>query len=463
MGILTEKYIKHGVTFAVVATILFASLWYTMRSGILVSRESFKYLAHYLGQRTIIEKIFDFRGNDGLPDNGYRPRDLGNVFNYLDSEMVLLVIKFGIQGLVSPMHYVGLLCFVLIHMYFTKKYFGASVFLVALLTLLIFLTSPGSFLTGNYMRTSKIIVSVFITLIFWLVVGIVRKQIVQTKTLSQILFALSIGMALTDEVGIAFVCGFVIVTVLLFFISKSAYSIHLAIPFVVAICVVFVYRYMIGPLIVYTITDIWPHVWGVDLKNLFRVRILFGTVITFFRYIGLLIGNVGIPTAGIVYLVFLMVLIQKGSVQKTKSSHVKQYKWPIVYLVVSACCIGAIWFMAATHSPILSPVNMLRYYPIPFHAFMTAAICLGLCDIYAQIPTLRRLTTALLSIVVILNIIALPSHINAIEKKAQSENWGNAKEIVDYVFSQDLIPTQSSDPNHWDVLAIPVLRSRLGK
>jgi len=460
----THRLISHIISFAMIGVILSLSIAYNLNSGFMLNREAFIYLDHYLEPRPIIEKIFDFRKNDVLPADYYRPRDLGNIFNYIDAEMVLLSLRFNIRGLLSITHYVSLIFFALIQMYFAGKFFGRYSYWPVFLSLLLFITSPGAFFTGNYIRTSKSVITVFLAIIFWLIAGIYRKQIRQSKTILILLFILSVSMALIDEVGIVFLLGFTAVAFFIYLADRSKDKFFLMLNFTLALVAAYFYRIFLGPFIIYRLFGIWPQVWDVKLFLIFNLKVITDGAVVFFRLIGSMFGNSSINISIIIFLTLSAVIFRLCIGKKDEPNKIKGHFWLAVYYLVGLYAVFAISLMVKAHAALLEPVNLLQYYPIPIHAFFALVVTVVACNAVAVYPKLRQVMVLLLASIAILNVLTLPYYEGVIAAdKVQQYLGGSAIEVIDPALAVNDNVIYHIDPTAWNYNAVRTIRSRLKK
>ncbi|OGG04278.1 hypothetical protein A2Z33_03965 [Candidatus Gottesmanbacteria bacterium RBG_16_52_11] len=423
--------------------------------------ESSKYLAFYLGLATPLAKIFDFRGNDALPAGQYRIRDLGNVLNWLDAQLLVLGLKAGIPALVSYTYYAALLAIAVIQMYFSRLNFGRPARWVAAASTLLFLTAPAPFLTGSYGRTNKIIVALLFILVFWMAVGFIRR--VKSSTLTPVwLFLLLLAAALTDETGLVFLFALAVIAGLSSMNQGSRRIFRIVLSAGLAIFAVFIYRYALSPAIVYRITSIRPHLWDVKTANIMQPELLIGGLRMFLTYVGMQFGNTGIwgglaaLTGGLV----LVIAAQSGHGPVT--GIVRRLFWPLIYVFVAGLCIMSLILMSATLPGILSPMSALMTYPIPFNALFACGACLIGCAATATKPAARKLLVLTLLVMSGFNVLSLPSHTSQVNKLPWERK--DAREIIIPVLAPGPFNLNTYPFTHYEAAdAVISIRARMGK
>jgi hypothetical protein len=128
--------------------------------------ESQSFFFNYLDpSRGFLEKIFDPRRNDW---GQYQAREFSYAVDWLDAHLLAWTHRQGGFQFYSWVYFAALLGSVVLLVRLGVERFGKRFTPLALGLAAVLLTSPSPFLTVNFFRSSKILVTLGLTLIFWL-------------------------------------------------------------------------------------------------------------------------------------------------------------------------------------------------------------------------------------------------------------------------------------------------------
>ena len=116
------------------------------------------YIPHYLGDIPLGRIIFDPICEADITGTTFRGREIGNFFNYLDTQLLFFLFYSGIPFFISIVNYLSLFLMVITCLWFTKIYIPSQIN-VTYLCILVFLSSPPVILSGTFYRSNKIVAS----------------------------------------------------------------------------------------------------------------------------------------------------------------------------------------------------------------------------------------------------------------------------------------------------------------
>jgi hypothetical protein len=387
---------------------------------------------------------------------------LGNIASLIDSELVLLGFRFGERALISIVHYIFLIFFVIIQMHYSIKYFGYKIKWLAFASVPVLLTSAAPFMTGSYGRPNKIIMAIFIQLLVWVIIGIFRNNKVYSTKMYILPFILMIAMGLTDEIGIA--ANFIAFTVAFagLYTFRNIKMLGLVLYTMLANILILIYRYLIGPFIVYHVTGLKPTIWDALIGNTTKSNIIYGSVVTFFKYIGFLFGNIGEIGGILLFLVIFILLIYSSAKGNTKTGNLERFFVPLIFLIVCLGSIACIIFMTARIEGIIEKPALIHTYPQPFDGLMISAICFMACNLASQVPKTKIFLTLLFIIMALLNSLSLPIHVKFIKESMDKYSY-KANSIIDPILSDVKFNPKNTQLSPKAIYAVSIIRSRLGK
>lgn len=357
------------------AVLLYSLLVYSIafqRGGVLYS-ESQTFILNYLDHRSFWQKIFAVNLNDW---GFYQARELSYFFDFIDANFINLFIKIGLPHFYSLTYYVGLLIIIILTPILLERFFKLKSVTTNTLLIGLFLTSPITFFSGSFFRSSKILVSVFILLISLLIFELLGAKSRKKRLLIGAgLMVASLAMALSDRQGHFFLLSLTLIFLLLTLLLRHRRYFNIFLIFLLTTIVATIYDYYLGIFIIHKITgfnldatslsfdfmtythqdpritipDFWLKIWSFVVD---AVVLLADT----FAY---LFGNLN--TWLIVPIIACFTFVAFKDNQKNKSQKV-------IYLIIALCAILLIFmlfYMILKNPPIIRPGIRRIYYTLP--------------------------------------------------------------------------------------------------
>jgi hypothetical protein len=396
-------------------SLLLAGCSIILQKGGILSAECSSFLTNHLSDRCLLNKLYDCNIFDA--GNVFRSRELSYFFDFIDSKFIALSVSFGYAHFFSLTHYLFSILIGLIIWQFSvreltlKPLMGAGI-------VVLFWTSPNVFLF-SYFRSAKIGVALAITILFFVIYHILRKDW-QSKeyrlplTTWLLCFSIAWGATLFDEEGF-----FLVVTIIAFlslWISAfpSGNILKLLLAFGASIILSLLYKYQVAPIVTFHLNHYWPHFASrqqIHLEELItQHHYVREAVILFMDTLRFLIGN--IPYAALVLLGGILLLLASFIFGvETGRKNIKLFSIGITGFMMSyvlICLMIAI--MVLKHPPILAPDIRRIYYLLP----ITPILCMTIALILSQLSKIWFISKWLLSVLMFIaiagNIYAIPQH-----------------------------------------------------
>lgn len=415
------------------------------RIGYFYWEESGKYLVNYLEEKPILTKLYDYHQHDA---EVYRPRELGNVFNMIDSYLVLSFAAVGLTNFLSPLHF--LCMFVIVSVPLAIAYKEKTHRVLAVLLGLLFLTTPQPFMTTYYFRTSKSVVSMFIALYIWLLYS-KKNNWIQTTAM----FFLTVAMGTTDEMGILMAVAFCLYfSCQIFFSSQKLKYVRYVISSGVGLGGVFFYRNIISPRVTTFVLGEVPVIWG---QNSLHLSSIPTAIELLFSYLGFLTGGI----RGI----FLLPLVTSVGLVLTYEIYKKKFFF-LVFSGLTGLAVSfftlAVALMLSAHEIIAGEELRLIYYPLPFVTLWFFLLFLAVYALLRRYPRLFFPITGSLLILLCVNISRIPFYQQKYLTWWKVEKFvGDAFPLIEYINKETL--TKKEIPPIDGTEAIYILRKRLGR
>lgn len=157
-------------------SLIFFSIYF--RGGEFLHTESKKYIFNYLDNRPLAQKIFDIKRNDWA---AYQARELSYLFDIIDAYFIKYSIKLGLPHFYSISYFIGLVAILPLSYSICIKYLRLRSPLIFGLLAALFLTAPSTFFSGFFLRSAKILTAVFFTLIFYILLKLLRDLTLDTR------------------------------------------------------------------------------------------------------------------------------------------------------------------------------------------------------------------------------------------------------------------------------------------
>jgi len=413
------------VVIAVIGALLF-------QRGGYMHLESLQFLQNYTDDRGFLQKIFDPQKNDW---GFYQAREFSYIVDWLDSQLVWLTISLGAPLFYQFTHFLGIAAIAIASIILTRRFFPALSLSSATLFALLFMTSPTAFLSGNYFRSSKIIVSVCLMAVVWLLHARLAKGQGYRRFL---FFGIALVMSLSDRLGF-FMCFLVVAALLAHSVLfRRRFERGIAIEFLGAAAVATIYNLLLAPWLIWIIngqrvdfsyqTMDWTlmfkkyHYYYYSLHLVVdHVRFYFGNMYKQFAVLFCFLllfafalpGSVsagagsdtqnpwlrGLARVGFVFVIFVMVASLYAGMQVRHKALVwpcvrRIYYWLptsvlILYFVTSlAAHLASIWPQVMRFLPVALFISFLaNLYMLPHHDVI---LRVGFCKNYmAAAPRLR--------------------------------------------------------------------------
>jgi hypothetical protein len=368
--------------------ILLIALSICYQGGSFLHLESASFLVQYLKADNLFKAMFDIQAFEW--GWGYQGRELSHFIDGLDAYFLYYSFKFGIPHFYSAFFY---LVVSFCSIFFTKKsvqYFGERFFPIAVLLVLLLLTSPQVVLGGMYFRSSKIGVAGIALFTAWWVYGRVRFE----ERFSQ-LSRKEYGKTVGTLAGLTFLAswfdlqGFALGVILAFilagrvlFFPKSRQSLFLLLGSCIGLALSYLYRGILGPIIIEKITGLSPKIefnkisyldlfldpyalkngWGLLLDHF---NYFFGNLDTNTRNLITTLG--GFPILSLCIFLILTALLT-FSIKKSSISLSEKYRkfFPIFSFLSTILLLGSMYtIMASAHNAMLWSDVRITYYLLP--------------------------------------------------------------------------------------------------
>jgi hypothetical protein len=465
----TAKIIRILMAAAGVGAMLTWSAYFLYSSGFFSIGEGAQYLTWFIGNKPFWVKIFDFRGHDSAKI--YRARDLASVFNYIDAQMILFSAREGFFHLLSFVYYFCLLGITGMHYYFSHKLFPRCGFWIRFLSIMLFLTNSVVFVSGTYIRTSKILVPLFTSYLFWCTTWIYMQ--LEKHPPGKLRFGFITGsiyicglcMAISDETGIAFLSGFTVISILMYLFNRSKNNLSLSLAYITASVTAFLYRERLGPYLVYRTIGIWPKLWGIDpsMVNHIDIHLISDTASLFLTYISGLFGNIGNGVSVVIPVtVFGMIAAVAFRENSRHHSWQKIIFWPIIYLLGILMVIGTMYLMGSKLVELYVLIATLWYYPLPLITLFYLVFTFVTCLFISNYPKLQYFMIAVYLLFVGLNLHTLNSKLQIFQNDYNNSWQFRAHSILHSIkYPQEDITNQYYIPV--DIEFITAMRQRLNK
>jgi hypothetical protein len=428
--------------FLIIGIAIIISIAFNYSQGIYNYYESEQYIPFYLGQASLLTKIFDYTHTD--IGSLYRARELASLFNCLDAYIILWSAKIGFPQLLSGIYFICLLLIISIQYRLAKKFFD-SILVIPLLMALVFLTTPTILFSGYYFRTSKIIVSLGLSVLSYLLIKfgkLADGNKVRLSIYSVLFWGLTVFVGLIDELGIAI--SVLLIEIVLYLSYKKRQYIWVVIGSVVGLMTVTLYRHFIGPVITSWIIGIKPDLWELTGMKFWDfpifqqsayefgvfLRSFMGNLPEIFWFVPILIGTV-------------LTAIMKSPDDSNRLMSYRKIPDAIGIGTFFTLNIFVIIFILGLRSGGFSPVLTLLYLPIPFMTILYILFHLLMLKTVSVHPRLRSPLSFGLFIWLVFNVVAIPGYqvLFADQKYNAWPNFHQAEKIISAI-SQSEIPLE---------------------
>jgi hypothetical protein len=361
----TQIYFFVSVIFIILA--LSVALNYSV--GFYNFYESDRFIAFYLSDTPFWEKIFDYRQTDYFWL--WRGRDIGNIFNYLDSYVIFYSAKFGFPHFLSGIYYVVLFSIVSTQLWIAKKYGRKRFLFISFLLAIAFLVSPPIFLSGIYFRATKPIVTLAFALTATLLTSVAytpNPSKIKNFLWMSIASIASLVMGLVDELGIALSLLSLMISLLLFCISNKKVFLWLCAGIAIGPIGSILYRILVGPYIIHRIVGITPSPWGIASFQYFTPKIFLDAWGEFSLYVRSFFGYIPpIATPFLFFSIFclyLAIFIHVPIVLKKPLW--LRVSWATLTYIAFMGFLFAMMFIMIVRTEGLFDIGWLLIYPLPF-------------------------------------------------------------------------------------------------
>jgi hypothetical protein len=212
--------------------------------------ESTSHIGSYLCRKPFWAKVFDINANEsGI----FRARELSYFFDTLDAYLLRFNNLIGFYSFHSTIYLLSIAAICALQIFFSRAFFISGFYQNALLVL-IFLSSPIVFLSSFFYRTSKILTSVFVFILCWLLTVSDKHEEGNLPSYFYPLFLLSaVFLPLLDEQGVFFLLCFTLVSGFLWYIKKNVLWRNTTFILLGSGLFYVFYRKLLGPELIYYI------------------------------------------------------------------------------------------------------------------------------------------------------------------------------------------------------------------
>lgn len=405
---------------------LFASVFF-WRGGY-IWWESRLYLLNYTDHRPLIQKIF----NVALNDMGfYQARELSYFFDYLDANFIKMSIHAGFPHFYSLNYYLSLIIIINLLLLISFNYFKQkSLTIFSLISMLLF-TSPLYFFGGVFLRSGKYLLVTFFSLLIWLFL-LDYKNHKKGKLLKIFIFVLAFAISMIDRQGYFLIIALMIILLSLRITTGIKKFVEYFLILLSIFLISSIYAQYIGPWLIDFTTgqrynptttmnlsflstrrefpsfkDSYPNPYMTVAKNASNL---------FIDTISYVFGNLSRP---ITLITSILLLIATGYAIYIRNKHSQSKQFLFIYGQLVFLSIFLLWIMLylmlVKHPPIaLETVRRNSYYTVLITIAGLYFINFAIGQILTTWPKLKPYIIAILFVLLISNISALPKHINIV-------------------------------------------------
>lgn len=375
-------------------------------------------LPFYMSDTPLLNKIFD---SDILDLSFYRARELGYLFDFVDSKFIQFSIENGFPHFLSFTHYlfsVAIGC--LLWLFCVKELKLSS--LIGIGWLALFWTSPSIFLGGSFFRSGKIVVAFLVAILFYVIykVAQISKQDSNFKISKKLWLLYSISIffiTFLDEQGLFFAfTALVFLTIWNLYVRNKNIYLMLVIG-VASILTHGVYRYIIAPQLTFMLNGYWPDFSYIPtmpfqhfIGNL--ATYISAGVFLYIETLRFLIGNPPLAVAyGLLILFIIIPVIYLYTTEGLSNDYKKIFILALVGLLIINICLvimNALMFLKKPDLISLPDVK-LAYYFLSINVILAMMLAMLTGILYkSRIP--RWLVLVGICLAILGNIVALPQH-----------------------------------------------------
>ena len=404
-----------NIVHVLLLSVLAAGCSIAFQKGGILHPECAAFLQHYLSDNHLLNKIYD----SNVVDIGcFQARDLSFFFDYIDCKFIALSISLGYPHFYSFTHYLFAISIGLIIWRFSVKELALKPLMGAGIVML-FWTSPSVFLC-NYFRSSKIGAALAVTVLFYWICSILRKDLRSNEyrlapAAWPACFSAIWCATLFDTQGL-FLAGVFFAFILLWFSafpSKNIFKLLLAFCAGITLCLL--YKYQISPSVTFLLNHYRPDAWYLQIPveqfiAQYRYWICNGAYLLA-DTARFLIGNISYRTeliAGFMMFLSLAFTCARLMAERKKLKLFSVVVAGFVMCYTLICLMLAI--MASKHPAILWPDVRRVYYWLPIVSVLCMTIAFILSQFTSTRLTRRWLVYACMIIAIAGNIYAIPRH-----------------------------------------------------
>jgi len=429
------------------------------------------FLHNAFNDKPFIAKIFSAENHR---DGAYQAREFSYVIDFIDAHILVFSAKIGIVHFYSLLHYASLLLTTSLAILISSRYFGQKSYSISILISLLFLTTPAVFLGGNFYRSSKYLISFFMTLMLFYLFRYFSEKKISIK-IALLISLLGFLMAISDRQGPLLLSVFILTTALIFIILlvKRSFRSIIILTLLTAVWRLYVYYYdFFAPQLIQYFTGKYPVFAPTSETSayIFVIPAYKDMAISYFYYqFSYFFGNAGVVIGGIISIIFYIIfmLIAFKPIAKDKSLfrllEVRSAALYVPLLLIATIPIVAMMLHYSTAFftwPDIRPV----YYNLPVLTLILLFTHIIAARLVLLFPTIKKKLILILCAILLLNIIALPSHYKTLRSGHLKIYYDTSKYVQLCIMSR-YIPEKLFTPfmtQHSDEACI-LFRSILGE
>ena len=362
------------------------------------------FLVNYLDVRGPFSTIFSAHFNEW---DCYQGRELSFLFGWLDAEIIRYSARLGWVHLYSATHYAGLfgaaiLLWRALSRIFPELHRSDSGLIVALL-----LTTPAALFSGYYYRPAKILTAFFLAAVLSLLGSMRERSWVISPRALIALGAAATLLGLSDRLGVYLLLLLLIVIVLARRFDRA--NMAVAATLIAALALNAIWSAAIGPRLSALADGNAPD----TIDQIVRLRFTFlrkehyaPALALFADHIEYFFGNFGIIS-----------LIAAASAATLALSRRREKRPVLAFCMVVAATVALYVAMYARLTSLPWPASRRVYYWLP----QLVVVATGAAFIIARgrliFPRAARLTTPVLALMIVGNLVSIPRHRAAIRSQ----------------------------------------------
>ncbi len=408
------------------------SVLVSQKTGFLHPEAQYR-IQNYLDSRNLFQKVYDIDKNEyGL----YQARELSHFFDYLDANFIKLSTALGFPHFYSLVYFISIFWISAICLHIAKMNFNYKNFLIPCLIIFIYLTSPIPFFSSYMFRSSKILVSLGIVVIFALILRFLSQRSQGKKTLSLICTA-GILMTFPDRQGLYILLAIVGFLFLNYLFFRNDKQLKLFKFLTVASILSLTYSYVIAPFLIKIAIGHFPdfsyHEIDLSLTKpiFFRYSTLYSLDV--FKYF---FGNLPRILTLFFLLNFLIIFIlgqTKITVDRLKHAFI------LALGILAVLILNTLMILRHNAIP-LEDVKRV-YYSLPLSTIILLSTLFFCGMILKLYPKTQKFLTLALCLILILNITSLGNHSRIIKNGLLKENYESSGKIIDCIKPQKTVST----------------------